>query len=583
MLKTGIALALTGVLAVAISACGSSGGGSGSVQSPLSQSLTGGKKGGTLNVDNHEDFEHLDPGAAYFANDYEVVYATQRPLYSYKPNSFAAPVPDLASGPAQVSADGKTVTVHIRSGVHYSPPVNREVTAADVVYAIDRGANPNVGNAYFPIYFSNLVGAAKASGGPFPGVTAPDKSTIVFHLVKPQASILISALALPLSAPVPPEFARKYDAMKPSAYGNYLVATGPYMMKSDASGKVTGIGYQTGKSAALVRNPNWNPATDFRPAYLDQINVSIGGDPTVIGRQVLTGSHLVQNDTPAPSIVKLAAQHYSKQITVVPGSGDHYVALDNARGPFTNVNLRRAVWAALNRTAMTKVRGGALVSLPATHFIYPGIAGFQEAGGYKGPQTDFNANVAGDMAVATKYMKAAGYPSGKYTGGKTVTIVGSVGSPAPEEAQIVNQTLQNLGFKTKFNLVDQSAMYAKYCGVPAQEIDVCPNVGFLADFANPYAVLDEGFNGAAITPTNSSNWSQTNDPQINKAMDAAVSITDPTQSAAAWAKIDEMLVNQAVAVPYDFGNQPVIESHDVAGVAQVWNDGAWDYSFTSLK
>ena len=58
----------------------------------------------------------------------------------------------------------------------------------------------------------------------------------------------------------------------------------------DSSGKVLGTGYQPGKSATLVRNPNWNASTDYRPAYLNQINISIGGDPNVIGRQVLTGS-----------------------------------------------------------------------------------------------------------------------------------------------------------------------------------------------------------------------------------------------------------------------------------------------------
>ena len=36
------------------------------------------------------------------------------------------------------------------------------------------------------------------------------------------------------------------------------------------------------------------------------------------------------------------------------------------------------------------------------------------------------------MAVAEKYMKLAGYPSGKYTGGKTLQVVGSTGNPAPD-------------------------------------------------------------------------------------------------------------------------------------------------------
>ena len=57
---------------------------------------------------------------------------------------------------------------------------------------------------------------------------------------------------------MPEEYAKKFDAKKPSEYGNYQVATGPYMLKANSEGKVLGIGYQPGKSATLVRNPNWN-------------------------------------------------------------------------------------------------------------------------------------------------------------------------------------------------------------------------------------------------------------------------------------------------------------------------------------
>ena len=53
--------------------------------------------------------------------------------------------------------------------------------------------------------------------------------------------------------------------------------------------------------------------------------------------------------------------------------------------------------------------------------------------------------------------------------------------------------------------------------------------------------------------------------------------------ATAWANVDKMLVDQAVAIPEDFDNQANLESKDVAGVNQLWNEGEWDLSFTSLK
>src|SRR6266446_6088925 len=166
-IRTTAAAALVVVLALVLAACGSSKSSSstsagassistGGFQSPTTQPLTGGKRGGVLNVLDETDFEHIDPGIAYYSLDYEIVFATQRPLYSNKPNTATEASPDMASGPPEISADNKTVTVHLREGIHFSPPVNREVTAEDVAYAIERGANPNVANPYFSSYYATI-------------------------------------------------------------------------------------------------------------------------------------------------------------------------------------------------------------------------------------------------------------------------------------------------------------------------------------------------------------------------------------------------------------------------------------------
>ncbi len=591
------AAVLLAVLGLVVAACGSSSSSTssgsttvavintGGFQSPTTESLSG-TKGGTLQVLQETDFEHLDPGIAYYSLDYTVVFATQRPLYSNKPNTASEASPDMASGPPEISADNKMITVHLREGIHYSPPVNREVTAEDVAYAIERGANPNVANPYLQSYFQAVEGIPKATGGPVAGITTPNKHTIVFKLTEPKAQLVSDALVLPITAAVPKEYAEKYDKDKPSDYANYQVATGPYMLKNEASGKVLGVGYIPGKSATLVRNPNWKESTDIRPAYLNEIDIKIGGTNSVIGRQVLEGTNIVESEPPAQSIVRLGYEKFKTQMQISPGAGSHYIGVNNKVGPFSNINLRKAFWAALNRTAMNKARGGALVTDVATHFIYPTIPGFEQSGGLKGPtgpQFDFNEHPEGDMAIAEKYIQKAGYPSGKYTGGATIQIVGAKGNPAEQDAEIVNQTLKNLGFNTKLTLVETSTMYAKYCNVPKEEIDVCPNVGWIADFADPQTVLNITFNGKFINATGNVNWGQTNVPKINEAMTKAESVNGASARATAWAKIDEELVENASAIPFDWDKQASIEGSTVHGVGQLWNVGSWDYSWTSLK
>jgi peptide/nickel transport system substrate-binding protein len=597
------AAALATGLALGLAACGSSsssGSGSSSLagtnsanaalstggyKSPLTEPETG-KRGGTLTVLQETDFEHLDPGIAYFAVDYAVVFATQRPLYSQKPNQNTE-TPDMAEGPPEITNGGKTLTVHLKEGIHFSPPVNREVVAEDVAYAIERGANPNVANPYIGVYFKSIEGMPTAKGGPIKGIETPNKHEIVFHLTEPKGQLVADALLLPLTAAVPKSYAEKFDKNKPSNYASYEVATGPYMLKNNAEGKVLGIGYIPGKSATLVRNPNWNAKTDYRPAYLNEIVVKLGGTSAVLGRQVLEGSDIVQNEAAvAQSIVKLAAEKYKSQLEISPGAGDHYIAVNNKVGPFKNVDLRKALWAALDRQAMDKSRGGTLVTNVATHFIYPTINGFEQAGGLKGPQGpqfDFNAYPEGNTKVAEKYMKLAGYPSGRYTGGETVIMVGSTGNPQEPEAEIVQQTLKNLGFTVKYSPEEASTMYAKYCNVPKEEITVCPNVGWAADFADPQTVLNITFNGTAIVPTGNVNWGQTDVPKINAAMAAAENVVGEEARAKAWAKIDEELVEDAAVIPFDWDKQAGIEGSGVNGVGDIWDVGEWDYSYTSLK
>jgi peptide/nickel transport system substrate-binding protein len=546
------------------------------------------KRGGTLTVLYNGDVDFIDPGITYYQYGFNVAYMTQRPLYSYKPDDATNPVPDLASGPAKITNGGKTVTITIKKGVKFSPPVNRAVTSKDVKYALERGFNPTVAGEYLA-YFADIKGAdeaKKTKAGQTPdisGIETPDDQTIRIQLTRPRAAIVVGALSLPASAPVPREYAEKYDAKTPSQYGTHQVATGPYMVANN--GKPTASGYKPGTFIKLVRNPNWDRKTDYKPAYLDAINIEEGADPDVASRRILSGQSLVNGDFQLPpSILKSVSTGSKKaQLVVAPPTGRfRYIALDTRKKPFDDVNVRRAIAAAFDRNALRQAFGGPLVGEIPTHIIPPGQPGYDDAGGAEGPGLDFMTKPGGDMAVATNYMKKAGFPSGKYTGGQTFQAIGDSATNQRRVAEVAQTQFAKLGFKVNLKFVKRQTMYTKYCQVPKDQPPICPSVGWLKDFADPETLLDLTFKGKNILKTGNSNFANLDDPKIDDAMTKAELVTEKAQRNKAWGDIDKQVSEQAPGIFWLWDKQPNLKSSNVNGVTNT-NLATWDFAFSSLK
>jgi peptide/nickel transport system substrate-binding protein len=576
-----LALALAGAVLTGCGGGDSSGGGE---RSSTPGAPVEGKVGGKLTVLWTDDVDNIDCGISYYQMGYMVCYATQRPLYSWKPEDGETPVPDLAESDPQISQDGKTVTVKIKQGIKFSPPVNRVVTSKDVKYAMERGFFNTVQNGYAGAYFGDIEGAKIGAkpGTKISGIRTPDDQTIVFKLTRGTGGVVAGALALPMSAPVPEEYAAKFDAKQPSLYGQNQVATGPYMIENDASGKATG--YEAGRRIHLVRNPNWEKSTDYKPAYVDEIDMPQGNDDTTVAsRRVLDGSDMLTGDfSPPPSVLADAYKNKKDQLMLFPGGSTRYVNMNNTVKPFDNINVRKAVIAGFDRNAMRLVRGGELVGDIPTHMIPPGLPGFDEAGGLEGPGLDFMSHPEGDMELAASYFKKAGYASGKYEGNDELLMVGTSEGVAEKAAEVAKEQFEKMGFKVRLRLVTQDAMYTRFCNVPGANVAICPNVSWGKDFADAQTILDPTFNGKNIVPQGNSNWPELDVPEINKAMDEAELISDPKDRAEAWAKIDEMVTEQAPLVAWIWDKQALLQSADTNGAVSKFNS-MWDLSWTSLK
>src|SRR5918995_3458729 len=527
--------ALLAALAVVAVGCGGSSSEGGSGEAGNSGAPVEGKKGGKVTFLAAADVDYLDPGQTYYTFGYAVAYATQRPLYSFK---------------------------------------------------------QNVPSGYATSYFGDIKGAPKAPGKfkSIEGIKTPDDSTLVIELTTPTAVTVAAALVMPITIPVPQEYAEKFDRKSPSTYDQYTVFTGPYMVRNDPDGKV--VGRDPGKLIEIVRNPNWDPETDFKPAYLDEIRIEEGNDDlTVASRRTLQGDGLMCCDSGQPpiAILRRAITSNKDQLGRVGSGGTRWIALRTDRKPFDNLNVRKAVVAAFNRESLLKTRGGREVGPIAQGYIPPGVPGFDESGGEKGfSEFDFMQNPQGDAELAKEYMlkaKEEGVPvddQGRYAGSKELVTIATNADPGLQTATVAQGQLQEMGFELTFRKVPQDTLYTRFCNVPSTNWDVCPNVGWFRDFTDPQSLLEPTFKGAAIKPQGNVNYSMLDVPEIDDAMTKAATIPAGEERNKAWAEINRMVVGQVPGIPYSWDDSFQLASKDVQGVMNGYTT-TWDFTYSSVK
>ncbi|WP_205695605.1 ABC transporter substrate-binding protein [Conexibacter sp. SYSU D00693] len=534
------------------------------------------QRGGTLNVLASGDVDYLDPGATYFQFGFQVAMTMHRTLYAYRPGE-AKPVPDLAAGPPEVGDGGRTLTVRLRPGVRFEPPVDRAVVAGDVKYAIERAFSTSVGGQYVS-YFQGLVGAPSPARVPrapqgIEGVQAVDDRTLILRTRTANAGALAAALVLPITAPVPKEVAGPLDRRARSTYEQRPVASGAYRLTSRRAGRLM----------LLTRNPNWDPATDFRPAYADAIRIDLdvpGSVPTT--ERTLRGSMTVGADVVPAALVPRLRAAAPAQLAEAAAGGTRYLALNTRMNPFDDVDVRRGVLAGMDRTRLRATRGGAAAGLVPTHWLPPGTPGFEQAGGVAGPGLDFLRSPRADRRLARRYFRRAGSRSGRPPDHRPLLVVGANTDPGRSTAREAVRQLRGLGFRTRLRLLSQDRVYADFCQRPARRVAVCATAGWFKDYDDGESLLAPNFDGRAITREGNTNIAQLRSTGVNRAISAARLLPPGAERDAAWAQVDRRAMALAPVVPYTWDVSTLVRSADVDAAASPYF-GLWDLTFTGRR
>jgi peptide/nickel transport system substrate-binding protein len=540
-----------------------------------------GKRGGTLTVVSLEGSPDLDPARIDDVYGTMISRAVDRTPYTFRPDRGGGLQlePDLAEGTPEISDDSRQVTITIRSGVRFSSPVNREVTARDVAYGIARGFLPSVDSPPAHLYFADVEGVADVAAGRrmLPsGLRTPDDSTLQIHLSAPTGRLVADGLTLPLAAPVPQEYAGRFDRLPRSTYGRHQVFTGPYRIVAGPGGLLPPA---DAPQLTLERNPSWNSDEDFRPAFVNRIVLDQRSPgPAAVAGSVLGGSAAVSGFEPEVPGLDRVLRTRRAQVALPPAGEITFIALNTRLAPLDNANVRRAVSAALDQDALRAALGGALVGEVPTHWIPPGIPGFAQAGGFAGPGVDFLAHRHGNLALARRYLRRAGYPRGRITGGPVLQLVARRQPSGAVFAAGTRKALAALGLRSRVRFL-AFGPFVHACG-RAPGVAACLGYRWQRDLEDAASVLPPLFGAQGLRA--GTNVSRLFDPSLQSTIDMAATTTGAADRARRWADVDREVTELAPGVPIVWNRDPNLRSADVKGVLDR-DLAAWDLSFTSLR
>ncbi len=532
-LRTSLLAGLLGALVLA--GCGSSGGPGGSSIGGSSGGTP--VNGGTLRAGIVDNPDHLDPGLSYTNEGWEILEATNNGLLTFKKASGPTGgqlVPDLAAAMPTVSDGGKTYTFHVRTGVKFSPPVNRPVEPSDIKFSIERLFRIDSGGVGF---YTGIVGAqayAKTRKGGITGIVANDAThTITFHLTTPDGTFL-EYMAMPFAFALPKGTPDK-DISTITAW---RVATGPYMISS----------YTPKSAISIVRNPNfksWSPNTP--DGHLDKIDVTIGVTPDQAVNEVANGTLDWYFEQVAPDRLTALKARYPSQVHNFTRNNITFFTLNTRKPPMNNVKVRQAIEYATDRNALVKIFGGQ--GAPTENIVPP----------------TFGDAYAKHSFYPTNLAKAKALVAQSGTRGMTIPVWASNTAPQPAAAQYMASVLDSLGYKATVKTLDEGVYYDT---VAAQTTD--PAVSYNdwnQDFPEAEDFVDLLFNGEKITKVGNNNGSNIDVPALNRQMDAARATPIGPAREHRWAELDAALMKDyAPIVPFMNRQFPKFVSPQLQGL-----------------
>ncbi len=527
------------------------------------------KKGGTMKFAISSDWDSVDPGDTYYGLSWNLARTYSRALTMFKvgPGTESSElVGDLAENVGTPSDGGKTWTYKLRAGLKYED--GSPITSKDVAYAVSRSIEKATlvnGPTYFDDFLDlqGYAGPYTNPGVKNPAIDTPDDLTVVFHLKAPFSGFDYFTM-LPSTAPVPQA---KDTGVK---YKEKVISSGPYKFES----------YTAGQGFVLVRNDQWDPATDpNRKALPDRYEVQIGVNADDLDNRIISGDvhvDIAGTGVQPASLTRVLSDPALKARADNPLAARlWYTSIVATVPPLDNIECRKAIMLAADRTEYQTAYGGPEAGGQiATGLMPPQIPGFQKLNIYPA-----GADNKGDIDGAKAALTACGQPNGFATNM-------AYRAERPKEkaaAEGLQRSLARVGIQLTLRPIPTGEYFSTTVGRPQYLID--NNIGLAtngwgADWNDGFGFLSQITDSRVIRATGGSSNLSVRIPQVDALIDEALETTDTPQREAIWAQVDKRVMEEAVILPGVWAAQVTLRG---VGLTNVFvNDAFGQYDFMAM-
>jgi peptide/nickel transport system substrate-binding protein len=404
-------------------------------------------------------------------------------------------VPLLAASDPQISDDGKTYTIPLRTGVRFHD--GQVMTSADVLASLQR--------------WMRVAVRGRQTAEITESVTAPDANTIRIVLKQPYAPLL-ALLSLQTSAAI------ILPANKQPTPLTEFVGTGPYQFRERQPDRYVLLTRFAGYSA---RDEQPNMYGGRRTPYIEELRFVPVPNAATRVEGALSGQYNYVDSLPVESAPRLRGQQRVTPI-VFQNFGWPLIFFNTRDGVMANPAIRRAVQASLNVGDMLEAAFGGPDFYQLDGAYYPQGWQFNSAAGAEG----FNRP---DPARARAMAREAGYT------GQTIRFM----------------TTQQFDFHYKMSLVAAENMRAAGFTVDLQVLDWATQLqrrpeGQLWDmFFTHGPILPEPTLYSFFSSAAPGWWST---PARARVVGAFSSESNPQRRAALWGDVQRLLYEEAPVI-----------------------------------